>query len=128
MCLLILFTPTVQALAPEAPPKTTIEVPIEINIPIKEGECSCVSFARKYIPNLPFVEYASDFEPNSGPMVGGAVLFDYKGGGHIAVITGFQGGDMHIIEANFHDCEVSERVLSLDDPHIRGYINLPSRQ
>lgn len=83
--------------------------------------CSCVTFARKYIPNLPRVITASEYEPNAPPTIGGAVIMDYDGVGHIAVITGFPGGNLAIIEANYKKCEVTERVISFDDEHIIGY-------
>lgn len=82
--------------------------------------CSCVKYARTLIPNLPRGD-ASDFKANGPPQVGGLVLLDYDGTGHVAVITGFTADGITVSEGNYHHCEKDTRIILLNDPHIIGF-------
>lgn len=105
------------------PPNDPVEATSTQEAPTEPQECFCVTFARKYIPNLPRGD-AKNLIPNSGPTIGGVMIMDYYGVGHVAVITGFdKNGDAQIIEANYKKCRVTRRTVSLDDIHIVGYAN-----
>lgn len=81
--------------------------------------CNCWSYIKaNYIHNLPGTKYLI---PNSGPVVGGVVLFNYRGVKHYAYIESVSKNYVYISEANYTRCKIGERKISLYDPHIVGF-------
>ena len=63
-------------------------------------------------------------EPNSViPWPGYIVLLNEGEYGHLAVILGIEGSNLRIIEANYVECRVTQRILDVSSPLIRGYFN-----
>lgn len=85
----------------------------------KWTSCSCVQFVKAM--GVKVKGDASAIAPNGPPTIGGLVLFDYNGVGHVALIESFTSTGIHVKEANFEKCRVTERDVSFDDPHVRGY-------
>lgn len=81
--------------------------------------CSCVRTARLHGLNLPPGD-AIDLKANATPVVGGGILFTYP---HVAVITSLTEEGIYIIEGNKTPCELTERIVSWDDPNIRGFVS-----
>lgn len=89
----------------------------------KFNPCSCVSFAKQYLglPKSIRLGNAWNIKPNiSYPVVGGLILTQ-EGPGHVAVITSINGDQISVLEANWKPCKVTQRVIPLDFPLIRGY-------
>ena len=82
--------------------------------------CSCVTYARQFV-DIPPKTDAIDLKPNSQPYEGGAVLLNYKGIGHIAIIVSLKGEYMLVKESNYKECEYTTRKLFYDDPAIVGF-------
>lgn len=59
--------------------------------------------------------------PNSFPVVGGVVLLTYGDIEHIAYIQFIMLGGMWIGEGNYKSNQYTERFISFDDKHIRGF-------
>ena len=97
--------------------------PIEVVLPPREEyniNCYCVTFARQYIPDLPKGN-ADSFKPNTFPVFGGAVLFDYEGVSHIAVISSLEANGFWVTEANYKHCTRTVRLVKYNDPAIKGF-------
>lgn len=108
----------------------TANQPIEASITPKTPitsviKCSCVNYA-KWIVNAPINESwgnADKIQPKSMfPGWEGFVLTT-EGGGHIAHYVRY-GDALYLDESNFEHCKLTQRVIYIDDPVIRGYINL----
>lgn len=80
-------------------------------------ECLCVRFAREQGLNLPY-QNAEDIKPNSGPRLGGAILFKY---GHISVIKAFLKDGYWVQESNYSKCKIGYRLVKYNDPAISGF-------
>jgi len=85
--------------------------------------CSCVLYGKQLTGYSKPVGYARNWERNSTePIVGGVVITRESSVGHIAVITGIQGGKLILREANFTPCkETIGRELDINSPLILGY-------
>lgn len=101
-------------------PTKNIEQKIEDTV-----NCSCVTFARKNSPHQPPVigfRPSLDIQPNqTEPKVGGWVLTNEGQYGHVAIVTSITETEIYVIEKNKVPCEVTSRVISIDNPIIRGY-------
>jgi hypothetical protein len=63
-----------------------------------------------------------DIIPNEiYPKVGGLVILRYTNNKHIVVVTKVTEEGIWIREANFKPCALGSRLLSWQDPHIKGY-------
>jgi len=99
--------------------------PIKVEEPIKEAppkyniNCSCVSYARQFVPDLPRGN-ADSFKANSNPMIGGIILLKYNVR-HLAVIVDFKEEGILIKEANYKHCEETTRIIRYDDDAIVGF-------
>lgn len=85
--------------------------------------CNCMAFARQYRPDLPDVN-ASDLIPNSDvPVVGGGVLFFYPHSGlsHIGIVENIEGDHITVIESNFKPCNITRRVIPVDERRVVGF-------
>lgn len=82
--------------------------------------CSCIKTARLFGLNLPQGD-AEYLKGNSTPIKGGGVLLSYDVE-HVAVIVSLAKEGFWVKEGNFRKCEYSERFISWDDPHIRGFV------
>lgn len=98
-------------------PKEVVKQVTKIN-PIY---CSCVKTARAEGLVLPPIYTPWDLVPNTGPSIGAGVLMSYSGIGHVAVIIGMTNEGIIITEGNFKACQKQTRMVSYNDPHIRGY-------
>jgi len=90
---------------------------------VPQKECSCVTFARTLLPELPLGE-AKDLVPNSPyPRVGGVVIVNYDGRYHLAYIYDKvrSNGDIPLHDANLEPCRETWRVINIEDPRIVGY-------
>lgn len=83
-------------------------------------ECSCVRFARSQGAELPYGVDAKDLVPNSEPEVGGVIILQYKET-HVAYIEEISEEGYHIREGNYRPCEITERVIPVDDHRIVGF-------
>lgn len=105
-----------------APYVTAKYIPYE-----KPDLCSCVSYA-KFLTGTPQNTYwgnAWQIKPTSKiPEIDGLVL-TREGGGHIAYIKDIRDDKLYIVESNYVHCKISERVLSIYDPDIKGYLGRP---
>lgn len=81
---------------------------------------NCVSYIKSLGINVPLGD-AKDQIPNSLPRVGGVVIMMYGDIGHLAYIKKIDKDGLHISESNFHRGLITERVISVLDPHIVGY-------
>lgn len=88
--------------------------------------CSCVSTARNLGVDIPLNMNASDFKPNSTPVINGLVILQYPKAWHVAVITGFTDDGFSVVEGNYKPCQKDTRVLKWNDPHIVGFWVLTS--
>ena len=88
--------------------------------------CSCIDYAKAITGHVGEVwGNARDLKPNSLiPWVGSLVLLNEGPYGHVAVITKITGSELHIAEANYTPCKVSERVISINYEAIRGFVEL----
>ena len=95
-------------------------------MPQKEEEydiaCFCVTFLRE-IKGVNIRGNASDIRPNiDHPLVGGVVLQKYGDVYHASYISAiFPNGNLWVEEANKKPCEITSRVIELDDKAIYGY-------
>lgn len=108
-------SPTVQA--PIAGDVETVTKTSEGTIKI---ECSCVKTARSLGVPIPYNTDAKDIVPDGTPEIGGLIVLKYGDIYHIAVIQGFESG-FNVSEGNFKECEMSERTIDFNDPHIVGF-------
>lgn len=84
-------------------------------------ECSCVVYAQSR--GLAVSGNADDILPNSPPIVGGGILFQYPQAGHIALIRNITDTGFIIEESNYKRCKKTERLVDFNDKYIRGFIN-----
>ena len=86
--------------------------------------CSCISYVQAKTGHVGEIwGYPNKLEPNSSiPWPGSLVLLNEGEFGHIALILSIEGSNLLIIEANYIECRVSTRVLSINAPQIRGYL------
>lgn len=86
-------------------------------------ECSCVKFARAFSG----IQVFGDADTLSGntnfPEVGAWVLTTESPMHHVAVITGIDGDELILTEANYVECKITQgRKLRIDSPLIKGYV------
>lgn len=96
--------------------------PSKVNVPPSWTYFSCVEFAKSYlgIKNQSW-GFAGRMQPNTDIPFVGAVVLTTEGGGHAAVITAINDSVLSIIEANYKPGAITQRVLTVTDPRIRGY-------
>ncbi len=91
---------------------------------IKSGDesywtvCNCYSLVKVKIPSLP---HMADVVPNSTPHVGAVAIFQYGTLKHIAYVTSIGADGFRVTEANITPCLVAPRLISWNDPHLRGF-------
>ena len=110
-----------------------IEVPIEAPQKVYHSEyreesvaCSCSGYAHTLRPDLIPLVNARDLVPNaSHPTTGGAVLFYYPASNlhHVGIVVWTDGEYMEVVEANFSPCEITSRVIPIDEKRVIGFIN-----
>jgi hypothetical protein len=85
--------------------------------------CSCVLYGKQLTGYSNPVGYARNWPKNSTePTIGGVVITSESNVGHVAVITGIQGGKLILREANFIPCkETIGRELDINSPLILGF-------
>lgn len=114
---------------PQVKKEIVIEEPEPIAIPevekppVKEYDpvaCSCVIFASQFL-DLPKNTDAIDLISNSQPYIGGGILLNYESIGHIAIIIDFKDNGFLVKESNYKECKYTTRLISFDDPAIRGF-------
>jgi len=111
--------PKTEIVAEKEEPARTEEV-IE---PPKEYDpvaCSCVLYAQQFL-DLPKNTNAIDLISNSQPTIGGGILLNYNGVGHIAVIMKFEKDGFLVKESNYKKCEYTTRIIKYDDKAIVGF-------
>ena len=86
-----------------------------------QSGCSCIVTAREYGIDIPIGTNASDFIPNSVPVVGGLILLSYPNDDHIAVIVEFRDDGFWVYEGNFEPGVQGYRLISYKDLSIRGF-------
>lgn len=82
-------------------------------LPYFPATCNCVDFTRLF--NI-------GDEPTDEPCVLCAVKTWEGEKGHRAVVWEIRKTELVIVESNYIPCEVSWRIISLDNPLIRGYV------
>lgn len=94
---------------------------------ISQGEewkftpCNCYAFATVLVGRLPKM---LDILPNSNyPRVGGLVVLRYKNDKHIGVVQSVEKDGVWIREANFEPCKLGSRLISWDDPALKGFVS-----
>jgi len=75
------------------------------------ASCSCIKGLRTFGVYIPLNTNAKDLKPNSMPVVGRVVLFNYSGVYHAALITSMNTESFSIKETNFIKCKYSERKI-----------------
>ena len=75
--------------------------------------CYCVSYLRKYYPNLPRQD-AKDFKKNSNFQDGEIIILDYNGIRHIAKYEITNEG-LLVDEANYIPCKSGKRLIKYKD-------------
>ena len=106
-----------------------IEVPIEKTYHSAQQEsvaCSCSGYAHTLRPDLIPLVNARDLVPNAEhPTAGGAVLFYYPASNlhHVGIVVWTDGEYMEVVEANFSPCEITSRVIPIDEKRVIGFIN-----
>lgn len=84
--------------------------------------CSCVTFAKSLTGYTKTVGAARNWPKNSKvPVVGGVVITNESGLGHVGYITAVRDGEFDIIEANYSRCRKGVRTLKINNPVILGY-------
>ena len=81
---------------------------------------SCVKGARALGLKVPPIVTPRDLKPNAEPQVGAGVLLDY-GVPHIAVLLDATPTGYLIAETNYKKGKYGERLIPLNDPHLRGF-------
>ena len=122
-----IITGTPYVIQASAEAETPIEMAVQpVSTPILAGiECYCVTYARQFAPALPRVRDAGDIPSNTTLADAELVLLDYDGLPHVAVKLRVADGLIEIAEANFRRCETGIRIISTNDPHLRGYWKTP---
>jgi hypothetical protein len=89
----------------------------------KFDPCSCVSYARwKSGINVGPIGKAKNHPIDSDtPTVGGLVITNESGAGHLAVIKQVWAETIVVDESNYVPCKVSSREIRRDSPSIIGY-------
>ena len=92
-------------------------------------ECSCVNYLISL--GIPIRGNAIDLVPNiKTPQRGDVMLLTYRDKhtgetiGHAAFVEGPMPGGVYISEWNFVHCTATQRLVSWDDPHIKGYLRV----
>jgi surface antigen len=84
--------------------------------------CSCVMKAKELTGYNKSVGYAMNWPINSTtPVVGGVVVTNESDYGHVAYILEVFSDSIKVVEGNFVHCEVTTRVIKLNDPIIKGF-------
>jgi len=88
--------------------------------------CSCLQYARRFIPNLPMISNPSKINPNSMPRIGVAILLKYNipaglGGYHIGIVDKITPEGYFVRDSNFKRCIATYRFISKESPTIRGF-------
>lgn len=100
-------------------------LPTPLKLTYKEvyDPCSCISYAKALTGHTDEIwGNAKQLEADSDiPWIGYLVLLDEGPYGHVAVIKGIEGDKLLLTEANYIQCEVSERTISIFDTRIKGF-------
>lgn len=82
--------------------------------------CNCYAFAKVLVDyNLPKM---IEIVPNEVvPRIGSIAIFRYKNEKHIAVIERVVEEGIWIKEANFKPCSLGKRLITFDDPALKGF-------
>lgn len=86
--------------------------------------CNCFEYVKfAYFPSLP---RTSDILNNLQVEVGDVAVFFYPKSGlhHYARVIWTDGFNYRIDEANFSHCQLSQRDLTINDPHLLGFFNI----
>lgn len=86
-----------------------------------EIRCSCIRAVRSWGVKIPYGMNAEDIEPNTEIEIGAVAIFREKNGGHIGVVTRIGEKGFWIKEANYVECEITERWISFEDKRLIGY-------
>lgn len=99
-------------------PYGTIEDPYREDL---HGEirCSCVRAVRSWGVELAYDLEPKDLDPNIEIEIGAVALF--KGENHVGLVTGIGENVFRIKEANYLDCEITEREINFDDVRLTGF-------
>ena len=123
-----LYYQKVQAYEPITIPTITtiIEQKAEESFDYTEPNCSCVIYLQN--KGLDIKQNAEDIRPNftgtTTPNRGDVVLLRYPKASHVAYIEAIYPGGMWISEANYKECERTERLIKWNDKAIRGYLRI----
>jgi hypothetical protein len=82
--------------------------------------CFCVTYARKFIPNLPRQD-ADKFKPNTYLSKGVLAIFKYQKLSHVAVVKDIYENGFTIYESNFSSCKEGERFIPFGDKSLVGF-------
>ena len=102
---------------------TPLEAPQNDEYRNSRGECSCVTYSRTRLPNLPRIYTPADLSPNTEAAVGVAVLLKYKVA-HIAIVEEIHPEGVFVSEVNFtrkESCQITGRMILWTDPALRGF-------
>jgi len=115
----LLFTPAF--FTPYVPLQAYI-APTEVYLEEYDVRCYCVAYLRE-VKEIPIRGNAEDIIPNvDHPLVGGVVLINYGGIAHAGLIQAIlPSGAIYMESANRLPCQVTNDVISQDDPRIRGF-------
>ena len=90
-------------------------------VPILSIYCSCIKYIRSIGVNVPYGTNAEDIPNQGSPTLGGLILLEYEDISHVAIIQEFTDKGFLVTEANYKSCERTTRIISYNDPFIRGF-------